>query len=102
MSNVKNFKKLLSDFNEQIKELTVDLIGIFRIGKSVSPQERLAKADLLVGLAKSAIIHQALLLKLEAVVERVEGQRNLFARANKLDGQNNQLQQEEETTANAK
>lgn len=87
--SIKDFKKLLSEFDEAVKELQVDLIGIFRIGKPVPPKERLAKGDLLIFLANSVLSHKEALTKLEQTLEKVKEQRDSFAKANKLNGQNN-------------
>lgn len=95
MSSVRNFKKLLTALEEQFRGLEIDLSNVFRIGKSITPVDRLARADQLLELAWKSLEFRNQFNNLEKVVEVVEGQREKFVRANKLNETSNHEQEEE-------
>ena len=84
VSSVRDFKKLLTALEEQIKELAIDLAGVLRIGnKPMPPVERLARADQLLKLARRTLELRSHLDNLEKVVEMVGERRESFVEANK-------------------
>lgn len=80
--SIRHFKKLFCVFELRLKQLLIDLAGVFRVGKPITPEERLAEADRLIRLARPILNLLPILHELEGLLERVEGQRELFARAN--------------------
>ncbi|MBI2003486.1 MAG: hypothetical protein HYS78_00680 [Parcubacteria group bacterium] len=100
MGSVRDFRKLLSDFEHQVKELSGDIAGVFRVGKPIPPKERLAKANLLLKLADSVLGRlKPLLDNLEQVVARGKRDRENFIRANQLADEEESAEEEEPANA---
>lgn len=93
LSSKREVKKILSLLDEAIKEVSLGLAGAFRVGKPLSPRERVAKADEIIALARAAVGRITLLQELETQVEKVEEQREAFVKANKLNSNNSENRQ---------